>query len=252
MRVLLPPSETKKPGGGKSFFDPEKLSFQELSATRKLVREALEEVSADTESAKKLLGVGERASKEITHNLSLQTSPATPAIQRYTGVLFDALDYAGLLATAKEWVESQVYIQSALFGLIGAADPIPNYRLSAGSRLPSLAKPLKNTWVAAHRQLPPYSGLTVDMRSKSYSALAPMAGAYVLEVVTPSGDGQVRALNHFNKAAKGDFVRLLAETDAQFTDVAQLIDWGKDVGLQLFVKDETLTLTTTLGAPVRA
>ena len=59
-----------------------------------------------------------------------------PAIDRYTGVLFDALDAPSLDADAREFARETVVVHSALFGLVGALDEIPAYRLSHDSRLP--------------------------------------------------------------------------------------------------------------------
>ena len=59
-----------------------------------------------------------------------------PALHRYTGVLYDALDFASMRGVAAERAAARLAVGSALFGLIRATDPIPGYRLSAGSMLP--------------------------------------------------------------------------------------------------------------------
>ena len=72
---------------------------------------------------------------EIERNLALSESPTLPAIHRYTGVLYDALDIESLRGTALSRAYARLAIGSALFGLVGADDPIPAYRLSASSKL---------------------------------------------------------------------------------------------------------------------
>lgn len=241
----MPPSETKESGGGKSFFNAQNLRFdKELGKTRQIVREELEALSSDLDAAKKNLKVGERAAKDIANNLTLDSQGTMPAIERYTGVLYDALDASTMPDAAREWVNQHVFIQSALFGLIGASDQIPSYRLSAGSRLPGLKDPLKKTWNQAHTSEVWTDELVIDMRSKDYAALAPAPGSLYLEVVTRDADGEMRALNHFNKAAKGELVRRLAACGKTHRTVADLVEWAKSERIDLTAKGESLVLVT--------
>ncbi|MBN9613754.1 MAG: peroxide stress protein YaaA, partial [Actinobacteria bacterium] len=125
MHLLLPPSETKRSGGG-SVFSAESLTHHDaLGDARAAVRAALEALSADDELAAAALKLGAKSRAELAHNRSLGTSGVMPAIERYTGVLYDALDAQSLDAPARAWLDAHASIQSALFGLLGAGDPIP-------------------------------------------------------------------------------------------------------------------------------
>ena len=254
MLILLPPSETKRPGGfGR--FAPETLRHDAaLGAARAAVRDALVELSTDPEAAAAALKLGVKNRAEREHNLVLGESGVLPAIERYTGVLYDALDAGSLDADARDWLDAHVAVQSALFGLIGAGEQIPAYRLSAGSRLPELGAPLKRVWGAAHAELPwGELGLVLDLRSKDYVALAPVprGTGWFLNVSQRGADGAVRALNHFNKAAKGDLVRRLARSGARFSEISGVLDWAAEEGLELHADEAAreLTLITELGAP---
>ena len=112
-------------------------------------------------------------------------------------------------------------IHSALFGLVRAGDPIPAYRLSHDSRLPGIG--LRRLWAgpigAVLADLP---GLVLDLRSESYVHLGPAPGAWFVRVVSPSG----RALNHFNKYGKGEFIRALIESGIDHPDVDSLLAWA--------------------------
>ena len=274
MRVLLPPSETKRSGGGSAAFQGEQLAHADaLGRTRERVLGALEVLCAPTDeagvdAAAAVLKLGVRARGEIAHNRSLSLSPTMPAIERYTGVLFDALDAETLDAGARAWIDAHVSIQSSLFGLIHAGDLIPAYRLSASSPLligqdpagktpARAAKParLKALWRDAHADIPWMGAqFIVDLRSKDYAALAPLpveANAVVVEIAQRTADGRTRALNHFNKQAKGDLVRRLAESGAETASAAELIAWGSRHGLEFVAGDSPreLTLVTSLGAP---
>jgi hypothetical protein len=54
-----------------------------------------------------------------------------------------------------------------------------------------------------------------------------------LRVVTDANDGKRRALNHFNKHAKGALVRELSLSLCVPDSVEELIDWGVKRGIRL-------------------
>jgi len=204
--ILLPPSETKRPGGVGISIDRAAIIWAALDPAREQVIAALQEVSKNPETAAKALKLGKKSVVEATKNLSLWTSPTMPALERYTGVLYDALDYPTLPESAIQRAGEQLFIQSALFGLVPALEQIPDYRLSAESKLPGVN--LKTLWQEAHTAVwPRLQGPVLDMRSESYVALNPIPDSiesYFVEVVDADSG---RAMNHFNKKAKGAFVR---------------------------------------------
>jgi len=118
---------------------------------------------------------------------------------------------------------------------VGAGDVIPAYRLSHDSRLPEL--PLKKHWRAANGAvLADAPGLILDLRSESYAALGPLPehpNAQYLRVVTHTAAGQKKALTHFNKKGKGEFVRRLAEAGIDHPDVDSLLRWAAESGIRL-------------------
>lgn len=257
MLILLPPSETKRSGGDAPYRADELAHAEHLAGTRSAVRTALEELSSDADAAAKALGLGVKARGELEHNRVLDSSGALEAMDRYTGVLYDALDTASLDARAREWMRGHVAVQSALFGLVRAGDRIPAYRLSAGSRLAALDAPLKRSWIRAHAELDwSVFGWILDLRSNDYAALAPLpeGAGTKLEVAQRSDDGAVRALNHFNKTAKGDLVRRLALSAAELAGPEAFADWARTQGLEVVRDAEagTVTLITELGTAASA
>jgi cytoplasmic iron level regulating protein YaaA (DUF328/UPF0246 family) len=192
---------------------------------------AARSVSSEESSARTALKLGPKSISERSRNLVLDTSPTMGAIERYTGVLYDPLDVPAADRSTREWWERHVIIQSAMFGPIGAGDAIPAYRLSHDSRLPGLR--LAAHWPpAATRALTSRAdGLVLDLRSEGYRALGPIAGAVPLRVVSVAGDGRRKALNHWNKTAKGRLVSLLARTGAQVGSMPELAAWGARHGV---------------------
>lgn len=256
MLILLPPSETKRAGGSQPFEASALSRSGDLGEVHGAVRVALESVSADRVAAVKALKLGVKNHGEREHNLDLDTSGTMPAIERYTGVLYDALDVHSASESARQWIDGHVLVQSALFGLLNASDRIPAYRLSASSRLPVLGRPLARAWAPAHADALADAQYVLDLRSKDYAALAPLQGlgaatSDLVEVVTRGENGEVFALNHFNKAAKGDLVRRLAETAADIHSRADLFAWGEGVGVEFSATQAPgiVRLVTTQGAP---
>lgn len=175
---------------------------------------------------------------EVERNRAVRTSPVLPAIERYTGVLYDALDAPGMAPAARTFANEHIVIHSALFGLVRAGDRIPAYRLSYDSRLPD--RPLRRLWASAvSAVLAEQSGLVLDLRSESYVQLGPAPEAWYVRVVAPGG----RALNHFNKHGKGAFVRAIADAGIDHPDAESLIAWARASGLALQTADRELVLT---------
>ncbi|PRY69608.1 hypothetical protein B0I08_102285 [Glaciihabitans tibetensis] len=236
MLILLPPSETKRDGGAEgSRLDLRELSFPGLDAPRRAAVDAVITMAQDPVQAAAHLRIGPKLAFEIERNRTLANTALLPAMDRYTGVLYDGLDAPSLDASARAYLAKHVVIASALFGLVGAGDPIPAYRLSHNSTL--AAGPLKTLWrTAVTRELEAHPGLLLDLRSESYAALGPLpagsTSAY-LRVLSRGKDGTVRALNHFNKKGKGEFVRALALSAPNVDTVDDLLDWASSHGLEL-------------------
>lgn len=244
MIFLLPPSESKQAGKTRS---PISLSFASLSGARLLVQSALVAVSKDSEAAKKALKLGPKQSAELELNLALNKPKAVPAIDLYTGVLYDALKLGGLNKSQRSRAKKLVYIQSSLFGLVSALDNIPSYRLSAGSKLPGIN--LRAIWSGAHQGVwESFRAETViDLRSKAYAQLAPLPEwieSYEVEVLSQDGSGVRTALNHFNKQAKGSFVRAVLTSKVAPTKISDLKKIAKLAGLKLETQGKTLLLIT--------
>jgi cytoplasmic iron level regulating protein YaaA (DUF328/UPF0246 family) len=234
MLILLPPSESKRDGGDPGTrLELGALSFPELAAPRRTALAALRALSRNLAAAAGALRLGPGSVRDAAKNRVVRSSPTLPAIDRYDGVLYDALDAASLSASARSFAGERVAIASALFGLVGALDPIPSYRLSHDSRLPGVS--LGKLWrapIAAVLAARP--GLVLDLRSEAYAALGPAPeGAWFVRLVSEDAVGRRRALNHFNKAGKGDFVRRLLLAGLDHPDAESLLAWARSAGIRL-------------------
>jgi uncharacterized protein len=244
MIFLLPPSETKEPGGKKK---AKVLSHKELDKTRKLLQQALIELCKTPKLAAKALKLGPKQLGEVEVNLELANPKCLTALDRYTGTLYDALKLGGVSATMRARAGKSVFIQSSLFGLISASDEVPNYRLSAGSKLPGVN--LKKMWQEAHEGVwSKFSKeIVIDMRSNSYAELAPVPEnivCYTLDVALEDKKGKRTKLNHFNKQAKGQFVRAALKINPAPKTIADLKAVAKLANLKLEVNGTNLLLIT--------
>lgn len=239
MLVILPPSETKSDGGSGTPLTLEALSFPALTPTRKLLAEALVALAGDLDASRKALGLGAMQLAEVERNADLLSSPTRPAITRYTGVLYDALDYPGLSRAAKTKAADRLAVGSALFGVVAAVDPIPAYRLSAGSKLPGMGT-LASVWKPSLTPvLDDLDDFLVDLRSGAYLALGPVKRAVTATVVTEGRDGSRKVVSHFNKHYKGLIARDLVTTRRRVNDINALAAVLSDAGQRVEIDDET-------------
>ena len=235
MLILLPPSETKRDGGhAERPLSLEALSFPELAKPRQRALNAFRRL-ARNRGAAAALRLGPTQAHELARNRLVDTGPTMPAIERFDGVLYEALQVATLTPAARAFAHDHVVVSSALFGLLGADDPIPAYRLSPDSRLPGT--PLKALWSGpVSGVLAASPGLILDLRSEAYAALGPAplrAESWYLRVVSEGEDGRRRALNHFNKKGKGEFTRALLLAGIDHPDAASLMSWAAAAGIRL-------------------
>ncbi len=244
MIVLLPPSETKRGGGDGAPLRLDALSFPALNALRGALVDELVALAADAPRCRRALGLSAGQDGEIGRNLALWESPTLPAILRYTGVLYDALDTESLPATALSRARARLAVGSALFGLVRADDPIPAYRLSASSKLPGQPT-LASRWRPA---LEPVLNevaadeLVVDLRSGSYAGLGRLPGAVRVDVVSERADGHRSVVSHFNKAHKGRLARALVSSRADPDSAAKVAAVARKAGMRVERAGNELTI----------
>ncbi|MEU3271797.1 peroxide stress protein YaaA [Saccharomonospora sp. NPDC006951] len=231
MLVLLPPSETKAAGGEGPPLDLDRLSFPELNPVRRKLADALTDLAGDPEASLAALGLSERQADEVARNAALWSAPTTPALHRYTGVLYDALDITAFPKGALARARRRLVVASALFGLAGAADPIPAYRLSGNTNLPGFVT-LRALWKPVLEPvLADVDELIVDLRSGTYAALARIPGAVTVRVVTEDRQGRRKTVSHHNKAYKGKLAAALAASRAEPSTVDGLVRVAAKAGI---------------------
>lgn len=151
--ILLPPSESKKEKGDET--KPYRIvknnkkynSFIELETDREYVYNKLREaisslLEKDLEKIFDVKGKNLQTSIEIISDLLNEET--MPAIERYTGVMFNAINYQSLNEKEKENFNKNVIFIDGLFGLVKPQDLIPNYKLKINAKY--LDVNLTNFW----------------------------------------------------------------------------------------------------------
>lgn len=241
MLVVLPPSETKAVGGANSTSMPldfSTLSFAGLNTIRRSIADDLIALSANHQLAMDTLKLGPRLADEVRRNAELASSPTMPALERYTGVLYDALSPADLPAAGR----SRLAIGSALFGVVGGDDLIPHYRLSATVKLPVASRgrqpapTMKRRWGGSISEALGDINFLIDLRSGSYANLGKVAGATTMRVLTAND----KVVSHFNKHYKGLFARAVAKADRAPDTPAEAAELARAAGHDVRLVDGTL------------
>jgi len=242
--VLLPPSETKRAGGDGPALDLPALSWPELGQVRAELVDELIGLAADPSACRSALGISAAQGSEIERNAALRGAPTLPALRRYTGVLYDALDVESLRGAEAARAGARLAVGSALFGLLRAEDPIPAYRLSATSKLPgrpSLATRWRPVLEPVLAELAQHE-LVVDLRSGAYVGLGRLERAVRVDVVAEQPDGRRSVVSHFNKAHKGRLARALSAGRTEPDDAAAVAAVARRAGMAVERDGNRLTV----------
>lgn len=211
--ILLPPSESKEPGGrgeaAPGIFDGP------LATQRDEVLRALRETlrAASPERVARVLNVRgqnlERA-EETTRQLLAGTAPLLPAWQRFDGVVWKHLDPASL----REGQRRRLLVPSGVYGLSSGTDQIADFRLTMKVSLDGLGN-LATFWrTALTAQLESLApAQLVSVLPKEHAAAIGASEILSRRLVTVSflhHDGQGVA-GHDAKAVKGVVARRIVQ-----------------------------------------
>lgn len=227
MLVLLPPSEgkTAPENQGSTPLDLQGLIFSDLSNDRSEMLEYLRAASSQPD-ASQTLKVGPKLADDVAANKDLWSAATAPAIDVYTGVLFDALGFNSMKPAQRERAGERVLIFSALFGVVRATDHIPAYRMSGMARIPSVGNPA--TWWRS--RLSPHlddiaHGPIIDCRSQTYAGFwkPPLDNTASVKVLQWH-QGQLKVISHHAKYTRGLVARALFEEKAEPTTLAEAVE----------------------------
>ena len=135
----------------------------------------------------------------------VETSRPTPAMQVYSGVLYQALGWATLSVAAKKRGESSIAIISAKYGVVRPSTRIESYKAKINNK-EMAAK------IAAVLDLQK-TELIVDCRSSTYKTVWKSPAAITVEIkVSTVVDGVRTVITHMSKKTRGEITRWLLQS----------------------------------------
>jgi cytoplasmic iron level regulating protein YaaA (DUF328/UPF0246 family) len=158
----------------------------------------------------------------MAENAEMDTAPTLPAIERYTGVMYDAIDHQSLDGDAREVFENSVIIMSGLFGMVRPFDMIPAYKLKMGGKL-LRGKTCSAVWKRAITKSLAESAdgrviwdlLPIEHSAAWDSSMVPYKTRFTVKFLERNASGEMRTINHWSKLLKGALIRhLVTNTDA--------------------------------------
>ncbi len=179
---------------------------------------------------KQVFGVKNIHLDEIACAQNLMQSPLLPAVLRYIGVAFSALDFEHLPKDAQEYLNRHLLIFSNLLGLLRAEDEIPYYDLKQGEGFQwgavqfdtrsFYAKNSDKIWeylVKQNTKNPKDSLEILDLRAGFYqkcfllNKIPPHLESYHFVVYQPNFIKNGKVVSHYAKHYRGALLRACAK-----------------------------------------
>ncbi|NQU68487.1 MAG: YaaA family protein [Candidatus Marinimicrobia bacterium] len=210
MVILIPPSEGKariKKPIEKRFGETDYFLMKEVKHVIRLLS------LIGDEELRSIYGTSlEKARIYHRQNQDALNSRIWFAIERYTGVVYEHINWLEMSDHAKEFMEKYVLIFSGLFGMVTPKTLIPDYKL----KMNVLA--LQHHWNPILTDLLAEEDMVIDLlpqvHRKAYTA-GPNVTAIEFSVITK---GKRTAAGHYGKAVKGEFIRYIAENNITSVD----------------------------------
>ena len=202
MIILIPPSEGKNRIKKPLDIKFKKTDFIYMDDVEQVTR--LLDLISD-EDLRSIYGTSEEKAR-IFHrqNQDVMNSRCWYAIERYTGVVYENLEWETINKRARNYMEKHVRIVSGLFGLLTPKTLIPDYKLKMNVLSlqyhwnPILTEDLEN------------EDLIIDLLPQVHrKAYTPNSNVVEVEFMVRS-KGKTSTAGHFGKAVKGQFIRYLA------------------------------------------
>ena len=219
MKILLAPAETKKEGGNKPPYCQDNFYFKNLFENQNNIVNTYNDFIKKSSIEELSLWFGLKNLKECEkYSKSILEKPTMKAIQRYTGVAFDALDYATLSKQEQSYCDDNVLLFSNLFGVLKSNDFIPDYKYKQGLNLEDIDV-IKLYKQNINKELDEYLGEEViDLRAGFYDKFYKPSASVITYKFLKEG----KVVSHWAKHYRGMIVRELAQNN--ITDFAQLMN----------------------------
>lgn len=216
MKILLAPSESKNTGGEKAF-TLQNLLFPSLLPQRtKLLHQYINILQQnDSSTLSKMFGLKKETDIQKYQKQDIIHQGTMKAIERYTGVAFDYLDYQTLEKSQKNTIDNNVIIFSNLFGAVRADDFIPDYKLKQGEAIGDIkVDKFYKTHSSKHLDAYLAEEEILDLRAGFYDKFYIPNKAYTSLKFIKEG----KVVSHWAKAYRGIVLRHIAQNHIKSID----------------------------------
>ena len=202
MKILIPPSE------GKAKVKPQEITFEQTNFIfEKEVNQVVRLLNLiDNEDLRSIYGTSqEKAEMFHRQNEDIFHSRCAPSIERYTGVVYEYLNWKSLSKKGKQYMEDYVLIFSGLFGMTKPSTLIPDYKLKMN------VLSLQYHWNLTLTEALKNEDIIFDLLPQVYrKAYTPSNNVIKVEFIVEN-KGKKTSAGHYGKAVKGRFIKYLAE-----------------------------------------
>ena len=203
LKILFSPSEGKRSGGieiKKELLGSNAARDEILNLYNSIV------MSGDEKEILHLFGL-KKFEDAKPYRENLFTSPLMSAIERYSGVAYEYLDFASLNAKSQEYLKQNAIIFSNLYGAVLGGDTIANYKVKQGNKIGTI-EPDKFYHDRFSYQLDLYlaKAQILDLRAGYYDKFYKVKQNYMTLKFLKDG----KSVSHWAKAYRGKVLRELA------------------------------------------
>lgn len=235
MFILFSPSETKQSGGTSTFAQHHQQLIGGAEIRTQLIQEYETALTGTEEQRIKLTGWKDLDNIEQLPT-NLHNAPVLPAIERYTGVGYQYLNFQTLDTQEKTFILNKVVIFSNLFGPVRASDMIPETKLKQTKKLGDIN-------IAKHYNQHTSEMLdtligdqpVLDLRAGAYKTFYKPKTQTIECVFLKNG----KTVNHWSKAYRGTLLRHVAQHKINTLEELMTLDMNE---LKL-AKQDSNTLT---------
>ena len=210
MKILIPSSEGKTKITTVSNLKFEDTNFIFNESVKQVVN-LLELI--DEEDLRSIYGTSQEKSLLFhRQNQSIFKEKCVPAIDRYTGVVYENINWTNLSNKAQKYLQDHIMIFSGLFGMLQPQTPIPNYKLKMN------VLSLQNHWRPVLTEALSKEDFIIDLLPQVHrKAYIPNDNVYQVDFSVIK-KGKKTAAGHFGKAVKGQFIQYLAKNNIRSID----------------------------------
>ena len=207
MKILIPASEGKTKVTATTNLKFQDTNFKFNDSVRQVVN-LLELI--DEEDLRSIYGTSQEKSESFhRQNQSIYNEKCVPAIDRYTGVVYENIGWNSLDDKAQAYLQKHIFIFSGLFGMVRPLTPIPNYKLKMN------VLSLQIHWRPILTEALKDEEFIIDLLPQVHrKAYLPNENVYKVDFSVIK-KGKKTAAGHFGKAVKGKFIKFLAENEVQ-------------------------------------